>query len=97
MNQEEHTLLIIKLNLKQQWRSSLCDYSDAYIHRCNTAADADAKIQIKKQYSKIVLHLHLRICRINNTQVDNSKYIDIIMPVYNLIEYSNNYGNIVKM
>ena len=39
-----------------------------------------------------MLHLHLRICRINNTQVDNSKYIDIIMPVYKLIEYSDNYS-----
>ena len=27
----------------------------------------------------------------NNTQVDNAKYIDVVMPMYNLIEYSNNY------
>ena len=29
---------------------------------------------------------------INNTQVDNAKYIDIVMPMYDLIEYSYNYS-----
>ena len=28
----------------------------------------------------------------NNTQVDNAKDIDIVMPMYNLIEYSDNYA-----
>ena len=28
---------------------------------------------------------------INNTQVDNAKDIDVVMPMNNLIEYSNNY------
>ena len=32
------------------------------------------------------------ISEINNTQIDNTKYIDVIMPMYNLIEYSNNYS-----
>ena len=29
---------------------------------------------------------------INNTQIDNAKDIDIVMPMYNLIEYSDNYA-----
>ena len=29
---------------------------------------------------------------INNTQVDNAKDMDIVMPMYNLIEYSDNYA-----
>ena len=29
---------------------------------------------------------------LNNTQIDNAKDIDIVMPMYNLIEYSNNYS-----
>ena len=29
---------------------------------------------------------------INNAQVDNAKDIDIVMPMYNLIEYSDNYA-----
>ena len=41
---------------------------------------------------------------INNAEIDNAKDIDIVMPMYNLIEYSDNYsknlhvyGNITKM
>ena len=29
---------------------------------------------------------------INNTQTDNAKDIDVVMPMYNLIEYSDNYS-----
>ena len=32
------------------------------------------------------------ISEINNTQVDNAKDIDTVMPMYNLIEYSDNYA-----
>ena len=32
------------------------------------------------------------ISEINNTQVENAKDIDIVMPMYNLIEYSDNYS-----
>ena len=32
------------------------------------------------------------ISKINNTQIGNAEYIDIIMPMYNLIEYSDNYS-----
>ena len=28
----------------------------------------------------------------NSTQVDNTKDIDIVIPMYNLIEYSDNYS-----
>ena len=31
------------------------------------------------------------ISEINNRQIDNAKYIDVVMPIYNLIEYSDNY------
>ena len=29
---------------------------------------------------------------INNTQIDDAEYIDTVMPMYNLIEYSDNYS-----
>ena len=29
---------------------------------------------------------------INNTEIDNAKYIDIVMPMYNLTEYNDNYS-----
>ena len=32
------------------------------------------------------------ISRINNTYIDNAKDIDIVMPMHNLIEYSDNYS-----
>ena len=32
------------------------------------------------------------ISKINNTQIDNAEYIDIVMSMYNLIEYSDNYS-----
>ena len=32
------------------------------------------------------------ISEINNTQIDNAKDIDVVMPVYNLIEYIDNYS-----
>ena len=32
------------------------------------------------------------ISRINNTDIDNAQDIDVIMPMYKLIEYSDNYS-----
>ena len=32
------------------------------------------------------------ISDINNTQIDNAKDIEIVIPMYNLIEYSDNYS-----
>ena len=29
---------------------------------------------------------------INNREIDHAKYIDIVMPMYNLIEYSDDYS-----
>ena len=34
------------------------------------------------------------INEINNVQVDNAKDIDIVLPMYNLIEYTDNYSKI---
>ena len=30
--------------------------------------------------------------KINNIQVDNANDVDIVMPLYNLIEYNDNYS-----
>ena len=32
------------------------------------------------------------ILKINNTFIDNAKDFDIVMPMYNLLEYSDNYS-----
>ena len=74
-------------------KSSLCDYSDAYIivkgsiTVNNTAADgAAANNSNKKVIFKNCAPFINCISEINNTQVDNAKDIDIVMPMYNLIE-----------
>ena len=91
MNQEEDTMLIVKSNPKTTTlKSSLCDYSDAYIivkgtiTVNNTAtADADANNTNKKVIFKNCAPFTNCVSEINNTQVDNAKDIDILMPMYN--------------
>ena len=80
-------------------KSSLCDYSDAYILVKGTisvnntaAAGADANNTGKKVIFKNCAPFTNCISEINNTQVDNAKDIDIVMPMYNLIEYGDNYA-----
>ena len=93
MNQEEHILLIGKLT----W-SSLCDYSDAYILvkgnilvNHNEAEGAAANNTNNKVTFKKCAPFTDCFSKINDTQVDNAKDIDIVMSMYNLIEYSDNY------
>ena len=74
-------------------KSSLCDYSDAYILVNSTAAQgAAANNTNKKVIFKNCAPFTNCISEINNTQIDNAKDIDIVMPMYNLIEYSDNYA-----
>ena len=80
-------------------KSSLCDYSDAYIlvkgtiTVPNTAgANADANNANKNLKFKNFAPFINCINEINNTQVDNVKDIDIVMPMYNLIEHSDTYS-----
>ena len=81
-------------------RSSLCDYSNAYILVkgsilvLNTAAAGAAPNNANKKVifkNCMPFTSCISISRINNTQIDDAQYIDIVMPMYNLIEYSDNY------
>ena len=56
------------------------------------AADANANNTYKKVVFKNCAPFTKCISEINNKQADNAKDIDIVMPMYNLIEYSNNYS-----
>ena len=56
------------------------------------AADANANNTNKKVVFENCAPFTNCISEINNTQVDNAKDIDIVMPMYNLIEYSDNYS-----
>ena len=80
-------------------KSSLRDYSRPYILVKGTiavnntaAADADAINTNKKVIFKNCAPFTNFISEINNKQIDNAKDIDIVMPMYNLIEYSYNYS-----
>ena len=80
-------------------RSSLCDFSDVYIIVTgnitvnNTAgADAAANNTNKKVIFTNCAPFIKCTSKKNNTQIDNAEYIDIVMFMYNLIEYSHNYS-----
>ena len=78
---------------------SLCDYSDAYILVKGriTGAAADAAARRADERDKGMAFKNCSpftncISEIDNTQVDNAKDINILMRMYNLIEYSDNYA-----
>ena len=56
------------------------------------AADADANNTNEKVIFKNCAPFTDCISKINNTQIDNAKDIDIVIPIYNLIVYSDNYS-----
>ena len=73
-------------------KSSLCDYSDAYIlvtgNITAKVGDANTKAAFKNcaPFTKCITH-------INDEHVDGAENLDIIMPMYSLIEYSDNYSD----
>ena len=73
-------------------RSDLCDYYDAYIVVEGTInvtdpnnANYDKKLAFKNNAPFISC-----ISKINNTLISNAEDLDIVMPIYNLLEYSKN-------
>ena len=81
-------------------RTSLCDYNDAYILVNGTititaAGDNDAARRLDERNRGVIFNNCVPftdcISEIINTQIDNTKYIDVVMPMHNLIEYSDNY------
>ena len=75
-------------------RSNLCDFSDAYIvvTRTITVKDRNNDAYDKRLAFKINVLFLSYISKINNTLVDNAEDLDILMPVYTLIEYSKIYS-----
>ena len=82
-------------------RSNLCDYADAYILVKGTititgAGNDDAAKRLDERNKGVIFKncapFTKCISRINNTEIDNAKDIDIVMSMYNLIEYSDNYS-----
>ena len=80
---------------------NLCDYADAYILAKGTITitgerNDDAARQADERDKGVTFKncapFTKCISRINNTDIDNAQDIDIVMPMYNLIEYSDNYS-----
>ena len=78
-------------------KSSLCDYSNVYLLVSRTitvtpqAGDNPDNVKEKVFFKNCALFTD-SISEINNTQIDNAKDIDLILPIYKLIEYSDNYS-----
>ena len=72
-------------------KSSLCDYSDAFIlvtGNIKVAADDNTDVAFKN-----CAPFSTCTTKINDIFVDEANHIYIAMPMYNLIEYSNNYSD----
>ena len=71
-------------------KPNLCDYADAYILVDGTirAGGADANTRLVLKYCAPFTKCNLEI---NDEHLDAAENLDIVMPMYNLIEYSDNY------
>ena len=75
-------------------RSDLCDYSDAYVWvkgtitvtNPNNNANFDRRLTLKNNAPFISC-----VSKINGELVENAEDLDIVIPMYNLLEYSKNY------
>ena len=71
-------------------KPNLCDYAEAYIlvdgNIRGTGVDNNTRLALKNcaPFTKCSLE-------INDEHIDTAENLDIVMPMYNLIEYSNNY------
>ena len=74
-------------------RSDLCDYSDAYIvvkgkiiviNPENDAYDKQLAFKNNAPFTSCIL-------KTNNILIDNAKDLDIVVPIYNLLQHSKNY------
>ena len=73
-------------------KPNLCDYSDAYILVTGiirtVVGDNNTKVALKNcvPFRKCILH-------INDEYIEKADILDVAMPMYNLIEYSDNYSD----
>ena len=80
-------------------RSNLCDYSDAYILIESTITvngfANGAKNEILRRNRPLILKNNAPfvscMTKINNEFIEDADDLDIVMPMYNLLEYSENY------
>ena len=76
-------------------RSNLCDYRDGYIvvkGAIKVEGTNDANNRNKKLTFKNNAPFRSCLSKINNTCIDNAEDLDIVIPMYNLLEYIDNYS-----
>ena len=82
-------------------KSNLSNYSDVYILVSRTITITgegynDAAKRADERNKGVIIQNCLPfpdcISEINNTQIANAKDIDVVIPMYNLNEYSNDYS-----
>ena len=74
-------------------RANLCDFSDAYIVVKGdiTVTEPNNAKRNKSVVSKNIAPFINCISKINGVQIGNVEDLDIVMPMYSLLEYSKNY------
>ena len=75
-------------------RSNLCDYSDAYILVKDIITVAGNNLRDRQNRPLIIKDnapFVSCITRINGELIEDADDLDIVMPMYNLLEYSKNY------
>ena len=81
-------------------KSIFCYYSYAYIIVSGTITAAALQASESNNNIQVVFKncppFTNCISEINITQIDNAKGIDVVMPMYNLTEYSDNYLKSMK-
>ena len=79
-------------------RSDLCNYADVYILVYSTitvTTNAGANNIRDKKIRKLILKNNAPfvscITRINGELIEDADDLDVVMPMYNLLQYSKNY------
>ena len=100
INHGSHRVYNIDSQIKLKYsmiRSDLCDYSDAYILVKETITVPNTRTAaVPNNKNKNIIFKNCApftdcISKRNNKEIDHAKDIDVVLPMYNLIEYSDNY------
>ena len=101
--------LVLKIDINQvkkirckisMLRSNLCDFNDVYIvvkgTLTLTKTDRRGFIDIRNRFLAFKSNAPFinYILKINNVLIDNAEHLDVVMPMYNLLEHSKNYRKV---
>ena len=86
-NMEDEMKMIQLLNLRQKLLNQIFVTGDMKV--TNIAADTNVAFKNCALFTRCVTH-------INDKHVEIAQYLNIIMPMCNLIEYSDNYNDSIS-